>query len=198
MNFLAHIYLSGELDELMVGNFMGDFVKGKNFSAFSDKVVHGIKLHREIDWYTDNHDIVDKSKERLWANYRHYSSVIIDMFYDHFLAKNWPKYCDESLEVYTKKAFDVLKTNFEILPAKAQYMLPFMVDNNWLLAYRKVDGLKRALSGMSKRTKFESNLEKSIHELELHYDEFDDEFQLFFPQIIAHVKDFKLNLTNHS
>ncbi len=194
MNFLAHIYLSGDFDELMVGNFMGDFVKGKNFTAFSSKIVYGIKLHREIDWYTDNHDIVDKSKERLWDNYRHYSSVIIDMFYDHFLAKNWSKYSDESLEDFTKNAFDVLKNNFEILPEKAQHMLPFMVKHNWLLAYRKVEGLKRALYGISKRTKFASNLEDSIHELELHYDEFDEEFQLFFPQIIAHANKFKEKL----
>lgn len=194
MNFLAHIYLSGELDELMVGNFMGDFVKGTNFGSYSSQVVRGIKLHREIDWYTDNHAIVDKSKDRLWGNFRHYSSVIVDMFYDHFLAKNWSKYSNESLESFTRRAFAVLNENFEILPDKAQYMLPHMEQHNWLLAYKKIEGLQRALKGMSERTKFESNLDHSIKELEQYYDQYDEEFDAFFPQMIQHATDFKHKL----
>ncbi|MEQ8424061.1 MAG: DUF479 domain-containing protein, partial [Cyclobacteriaceae bacterium] len=90
MNFLAHIYLSGDNAQLMIGNFIGDFVKGKNLSArYNPDVVLGIELHRAIDEYTDSHDVVQKSKVRLRPKYRHYSGVIVDMFYDHFLAKNW-------------------------------------------------------------------------------------------------------------
>src|SRR5450432_1821563 len=92
MNFLAHLYLSGDNPQVMIGNFIGDFVKGKNLTErFDTDVAKGIALHREIDWFTDTHIVVKQSKDRLRPKYRHYAGVIVDIFYDHFLAKNWDK-----------------------------------------------------------------------------------------------------------
>src|SRR5690349_12341831 len=99
MNFLAHIFLSGDDPEIMVGNFIGDFVKGRNLDdRFSSGIVKGIELHRAIDEYTDSHPVVAQSKNRLRPKYRHYAPVIVDVFYDHFLAKNWKNYHPTSLE----------------------------------------------------------------------------------------------------
>ncbi|MDN5214300.1 acyl carrier protein phosphodiesterase [Fulvivirgaceae bacterium BMA12] len=194
MNFLAHIYLSGEMDDLMVGNFIGDFVKGKKFENYSQQMVNGIKLHREIDWFTDNHQTVEKSKDRLWKKYRHYAGVIIDMFYDHFLAKDWAVYSRETLDDFTQKAYNVLLKKKAVLPQKAQHMLPYMIKNNWLLAYQHVEGIEKALQGMAKRTTFESNMEKAGDDLREDYELFGQEFHEFFPEIIDHTTNFKNNL----
>ena len=194
MNFLAHIYLSGEMGDLMVGNFMGDFVKGKKYNDYSQQIAKGIKLHREIDWYTDNHQTVDKSKDRLWKKYRHYAGVIIDMFYDHFLARDWSVYSSETLEEFTARAYGVLIRKRAILPQKAQYILTYMVKHNWLLAYQQIDGIERALLGMSKRTKFQSHMEKAAQDLKANYELFSQEFHEFFPEIIRHTREFKENL----
>ena len=194
MNFLAHIYLSDEMGDLMVGNFIGDFVKGKKFDDYSQQMVKGIKLHREIDWYTDNHEVVDKSKDRLWKKYRHYAGVIIDMFYDHFLARDWSVYSSESLEVFTQKVYAVLTRKKNQLPEKAQYILHYMVRHDWLLAYQSIEGIEKALLGMSKRTKFQSHMEKATQDLRADYDLFGQEFHEFFPEIISHARDFKEKL----
>ena len=194
MNFLAHIYLSGEMGDLMIGNFMGDFVKGKKYQEYPQQVVNGIKLHREIDWYTDNHKIVDKSKDRLWEKYRHYAGVIIDMFYDHFLARDWSLYSPETLEEFTQRAYRVLLEKKAMLPQKAQYILPYMVEHNWLVGYQHIEGIERALLGMSKRTKFQSHMEKASQDLRAYYELFSQEFHEFFPEIIRHTKAFKGNL----
>ena len=195
MNFLAHIYLSGEMGDLMVGNFIGDFVKGKKINDYSRQMVKGIKLHREIDWYTDRHKTVEKSKTRLWEKYRHYAGVIIDMFYDHFLARDWSVYSTETLEAFTQKAYTVLIRKQNMLPQKAQYILPYMIRHNWLLAYQDIEGIHKALSGMSRRTKFQSHMEKATEDLRADYDLFGEEFHEFFPEIIKHVRKFKKNLT---
>ena len=194
MNFLAHIYLSGEMGDLMVGNFIGDFVKGKKFHDYSHQMVKGIKLHREIDWYTDHHKIVDKSKDRLWKKYRHYAGVIIDMFYDHFLARDWYVYSSETLEEFTQKAYAVLMKKKNLLPENARYILYYMVKHDWLLAYQHIDGIERALLGMSRRTKFQSHMEKATQDLRADYQLFGEEFHEFFPEIISHARDFKENL----
>ncbi|MEQ8926751.1 MAG: ACP phosphodiesterase [Fulvivirga sp.] len=189
MNFLAHIYLSGDNQKLMVGNFMGDFVKGSSFDHYDEIIVKGIWLHRAIDEYTDNHKIVAKSKDRLRAKYRHYSGVIVDVFYDHFLAKNWPNYHPEKLLSFTEKAYAILASYKNIMPSKAQYVLPYMMEGNWLYHYAKTEGIHKSLSGMARRTKYNSKMEEAVNDLNEHYEDFEKEFTLFFSDL----KDFCSN-----
>ncbi len=99
MNFLAHIYLSGNDTDLIIGNFIADGIKGKKYKKFSPGIQKGILLHREIDTFTDAHPIVRQSTKRLHKNYGHYSGIIVDILYDHFLAKNWSRYSDVPLEI---------------------------------------------------------------------------------------------------
>ncbi|MDN5205069.1 ACP phosphodiesterase [Fulvivirgaceae bacterium BMA10] len=196
MNFLAHIYLSGKSPKVMIGNFIGDFVKGKNYQKYDPEVQMGILLHRQIDWFTDKHEIVDKSKSRLWEKYRHYAGVIVDMFYDHFLAKNWSSYSDVPLDLFVQTTYSTIETYESILPPKARYMFPYMVKNNWLTNYAFVDGIDQALTGMSRRTSFRSNMEKAVEDLKTHYKAFHEEFVEFFPQLIEYSKDFRENYKN--
>lgn len=187
MNFLAHIYLSGNHEKLMIGNFMGDFVKGNQFEAYDIEIQKGIILHRLIDEYTDLHAIVSKSKDKLRGKYRHYAGVIVDVFYDHFLAKNWREYHSTDLMDFTEKTYDSLHNYWDTLPPKAQYLLPYMKDGNWLYYYSTIEGINKALTGMSRRTKFNSKMNEASVDLSYHYEEFEQEFKLFFEDLRDYV-----------
>lgn len=183
MNFLAHIYLSGENDLIKIGNFMADGIHGKHFDSFPIEIRKGIILHREIDTFTDSHPLFRQSTKRLHANYHHYSGIIVDIFYDHFLAKNWKNYSDEKLEDYTERFYQSLRDNFEVLTPKTQKMVPYLVTQNWLLSYQTVEGIEIILEKMDNRMKRNSNMRFAVAELRTFYSEFEEEFTLFFKEI---------------
>lgn len=184
MNFLAHLYLSKSNENILIGNFIADAVKGKKYNNYPKEIKAGILLHREIDNYTDNHPIVRKSKRRLNERYRHYNGVIIDILYDHFLAKNWKKYSEIPLNVYAKNIYSFLEKNNEVLPLRAQNMLPYMVEFNWLVSYASIDGITKVLKGMNKRTKGISQMDLAVEDLQLYYNEFEEDFTTFFIDLI--------------
>ena len=189
MNFLAHVYLSGKSKPRLVGNFMGDFVKGAQIEQLPSEIAGGVRLHRAIDSFTDAHAVVAQSKDRLRAKYRHYAGVIVDMYYDHFLAKLWEDYHAVALRPFTQQVYASLRSHWEILPERARYMLPYMEKQNWLLAYAQAEGVNRALSGMAQRTSFESGMEQAVHDLLRSYADFEAEFQAFFPELIEFVRE---------
>lgn len=180
MNILAHLYLSKSNKNILIGNFIADAVKGNKYNNYPKEIKAGILLHRAIDHYTDTHPIVKKSKRRLHKRYNHYSGVIIDILYDHFLAKNWKKYSEIPLNVYAKNIYKFLEKNNEILPLRAQNMLPYMTEFNWLVSYATINGISRVLAGMNKRTKGISQMDLAIEDLQIHYLEFEEDFTLFF------------------
>ncbi len=191
MNFLAHLYLSGNNPEILTGNFIGDFVKGKiPTDQFGPGMAKGIALHREIDWFTDTHQVVKQSKDRLRPKYRHYSGVIVDVFYDHFLAKNWENYSEKLLPAFADECYSTLQQQKSILPEEVNYMLPFMINGNWLVNYAGLEGIHKALTGMAKRTRFESKMEESVADLQNDYGSFKKEFELFFPAIVLHCQSW--------
>ncbi|SDB26542.1 Acyl carrier protein phosphodiesterase [Flavobacteriaceae bacterium MAR_2010_188] len=183
MNFLAHIYLSGDNDMITIGNFIADGIKGKSYKKFPQEIQIGILLHREIDTFTDAHPTVRKSTKRLHKNYGHYSGVIVDILYDHYLAKNWETYSTQSLPDYIEDFYDNLRENFEILPLRIQKLMPFMIGDNWLLSYAEIDGIKRVLEGMNRRTQNKSKMNEATVELRKYYIEFEDEFTNFFSDL---------------
>lgn len=184
MNYLAHAYLSGEDEEILIGNFIADAVKGKAVNDYSDNIRRGIILHRFIDEFTDNHPMHKASRAKLHKRYSHYSGVLVDIYYDHFLAKNWLEYSDTPLNDYTSWLYASLENNTAILPERINYMLQYMIPQNWLLNYAHLKGIDRVLKGMSNRTKFDSQMEHGVEELELYYAEFEHEFTEFFPELI--------------
>ena len=196
MNFLAHLYLSGDHPKIMVGNFIGDFVKGKNFDAhFEPSIAKGIELHRMIDVFTDTHPTVQRSKNRLRPKYRHYAGVIVDIFYDHFLAKNWNLYHTLSLPIFAQRAYQTLDEYKPVLPEDVIRMLPYMKKDNWLVNYGALYGIEQSLNGLARRTRYESKMEQAIEDLKEFYTEFDTEFQSFFPELKSYAETF---LRNHS
>ncbi len=184
MNFLAHIYLSGDNDLIKIGNFMADGIRGKHFETYPIDVQKGIILHRAIDTFTDAHPIFRQSTKKLHENYHHYAGVIVDVFYDHFLAKNWNTYSDEKLEEFVDRFYQSLHNNPDILSDRTKGMMPYMIEYNWLVSYQTVEGINRILTQMDHRTKNESKMRFATTELSEFYSEFETEFSEFFKELI--------------
>lgn len=185
MNYLAHLYLSGENEDIKIGNFIADAVKGKLNNQFSEEIQKGIILHREIDKFTDTHPVFIKSKQKLNAKsqYKYFAGIVIDIFYDHFLSKYWNQYSNIPLNQFTNDAYNLMLANFSVLPEQVKYFLPYMVRNNWLKLYGEISGIERVLNGLSKRTSLPEKTEFAISVLNEHYNEFREEFQQFFTDI---------------
>lgn len=188
MNFLAHIYLSGDNDLIKIGNFIADGIRGHDYEQFPIDVQKGILIHRAIDTFTDAHPIFRQSKHRLHEAYGHYSGVIMDIFYDHFLAKNWASYSDEKLEDYAERFYQSLRDNYDWLNPKTQAMMPSMIGRNWLASYATTEGIGMILFQMDHRTKNRVSMQNAVKELEQYYTEFESEFTAFFEELRAHVQ----------
>lgn len=184
MNYLAHIYLSQNNDEIKLGNFFSDFIKGNNYKHFSKEIQNGIYLHRQIDSFTDAHKLVRVSKRRLHERYGHYDGIIIDILYDHFLAKNWNDYSKVPLKEYEDDFLTLLENNFDILPEKVLLALPYMQKQRWLTAYASLEGIEKALIGVNKRTKGRAKMDLAIEDLKLNYSDLENDFTLFFKDLM--------------
>jgi acyl carrier protein phosphodiesterase len=191
VNFLAHIYLSGDDPNIQLGNFIGDFVKGRNLTEqFETGIAKGIELHRTIDEFTDKHPVVKQSKVRLREKYRHYAPVIVDIFYDHYLAKNWERFHSTFLPDFAEQTYTMIMSRQAILPEKVKWMMPYMMKQDWLTSYSRIEGIARVLGGMSRRTPYDSKMNEAVEDLQAHYADFEKEFFEFFPELEAHSKEF--------
>ena len=184
MNFLAHIYLSGEDDFVKIGNFMADSIRGSQYLDYPNSLQKGILLHRHIDSFTDAHPIYRKSKHRLHEKYGHYSGVIMDIAYDHFLAKNWSKYSNEKLEDYAANFYHLAQNNYDLLTERIKKMLPYMIGLNWFVCYASISGLEMILFQMDYKTKHRVHMQEAIVEIQDFYSEFESEFFLFFDELV--------------
>jgi acyl carrier protein phosphodiesterase len=198
LNYLAHVFLSGSDTELMIGNFIADAVRGKQILTFPEAIKKGILLHREIDAFTDSHAIVAKTKDRLRPEYGKYAPVIADMYYDHFLAANFSVYSSKDLHTFTDDIYTILQDHWHLLPERVKYFLPYMMKQNWLLSYAEINGIKQALTGLSKRTTFVSGMETAALELENNYQLYAAEFEQFFPELISFTQNWLKAFSNLS
>ncbi len=190
MNFLAHIFLSGSDEGRIIGNFIGDFVKGKEVNNYSKEIRKGILLHRSIDEYTDSHEVVIQSKIRLRPKYRHYAPVIVDLYYDHFLAHYWENFSAKALKDFTSGFYELTGKYDHVIPQRAKHMLHYMANDDWLYNYQFLIGLEKALTGLSRRTSYDSKMDEAIDDLKENYDAFKHEFYSFFPDLQSHAKNF--------
>lgn len=189
MNFLAHLYLSFSDENIMIGNFIADHVKGNQILEFSSEIQQGIQLHRAIDTYTDNHSVVKKSKERLHSRYRHYDGVIIDIFYDYFLAKNWNDYSAIPLQTYANEIYSLFTKNYSILPIKTQQFVQYMISYNILYNYQFKEGIQKVLNGMNHRTQGKSQMHLALEDLIAFEEDLDNDFTLFFKELVEFSKN---------
>lgn len=183
MNYLAHIYLSRDQELMSIGNFMADIIKGSKYKMYPVEIQKGILLHRQIDSYTDGHKITRISKRRLHDQYGLYRGIIIDIFYDHFLAKNWTLFSDIPLNIYTQQFYKRLSQHYEVLPEKVKHMSTYLIKEDWLFSYAQTEGIQKVLEGMNRRTGGKSKMNLAIKDLEDHYDDFENDFMAFFKDL---------------
>jgi acyl carrier protein phosphodiesterase len=187
LNYLAHIYLSGTNEEILVGNFIGDYVKGFELGRYTDQVRKGIILHRHIDSFTDTNIIVKRSKQRILEKYHKYAGIIIDIFYDHFLVSSWPSYSSVPIDDFVQNVHETLTRYVDMLPEGVKLFLPSFISNNWIQKYSTVEGIEDVLHRMSARTTLPEETEYAIRVLRDEYYKFHSEFSAFFPALINYV-----------
>ena len=192
MNFLFHMFLSGDDHELLVGNFMGDFVKGPLGDSFAPRIRQGLVLHRKIDSFAQREPNFQASRLRLPSHYGLYRGVLVDLFYDHFLAKEWTGWSDRQLTDYLFWARSIIEGYRPVLPQPLQGILPIIFDE-LLLSYSSVSGIESALTRMSRRVKRPNPLAAGGKELAHHYEELHADFKRF----IVAAKRFSTELIGH-
>lgn len=183
MNYLAHLKLSGDHEYIMLGNFIADHIRGNKIERYPKEVVDGIMLHRKIDYYTDHHPEFMKTRARLHTKYHKYAGVIADVFYDHFLAKNWSEFSEFHLSSFTSYSYGIMLRNYSILPSTTKKILPFFIMQNWLTSYAKMEGLRRSFQVLARRANYKSNMEYVVEDLIDDYELYESEFRAFFPDI---------------
>lgn len=195
MNFLAHAFLSGDDDDILIGNFIADAVKGNKLTRFSEGIQKGIALHHKIDEYTDKHPAFLTSKGRLMEEYGKFSGVVVDIYYDHFLALHWALYSDSDLSEFALKVYGLMLNNYQLLPPRSKRILPFMVIHNWLVGYSRFNDLQWVFNGMSRRSrKYNSGMENAVESLKKDYAGFKADFETFFPDMIHAAEGFRAEL----
>lgn len=188
MNFLAHIYLSGDSRDILIGNFIGDYVKGKKINGYPEEVVQGIMLHRKIDSFTDSHAITRASKKVIAEKYGLYAGIVIDIFYDHFLSANWSRYSETPLREYIHDRYRLLDSGFSVFPEGVKSWFPYFIKSNWLETYTNFNGLNMVFKRMSYRTTLPDYGEYAVSQLKENYDFLKENFFLFFGEICEMVQ----------
>ncbi|MFN6945223.1 MAG: ACP phosphodiesterase [Cytophagaceae bacterium] len=182
MNYLAHAFLSTS-DEILIGNFIGDSVKGKFINKYPEGISQGIFLHRAIDTYTDCHPTFRKSKSRLRAKYGLFSGILVDMFYDHFLAAQWSQYSCVSLTDFSSNTYKTIQKYHYYLPDKIKIILPYMISEDWLYSYSTFKGIQKSLIGINDRTRQRGMISDAHLDLMEYYYYFFDDFRIFFDDV---------------
>jgi acyl carrier protein phosphodiesterase len=183
MNFLAHLYLSGNNPDLLLGNFLGDLVRNRDLPALPVAVQEGVRLHRFIDSYTDQHPMVRLGTTRLRPLHGKYAPVVLDVLYDFVLSQNWDRYHSESLEDFRAGVYRQLLERKALVPGRLQERLELMVADDWLRHYSSEEGLQAVFERMKRRVSRPDLLTNATHTLLMHYSEFEAEFNVFFPEL---------------
>ncbi len=184
MNLLAHAYLSGDNSDLLIGNFIADHIKGNKIQHYPKSVIDGIMLHRAIDHYTDHHPVFIRSCNRLYHRFHKYAGIVVDIYFDHFLASQWHHYHHVPLEKFTERCYATLLRHYQMLPQRTKSLLPHIMIDNWLMAYANMEALAKSFRGISRRVRYNPGLENAVEELEKHYVHFANDFKEFFPDLV--------------
>lgn len=194
MNYLAHLALAYPNEGLVVGNFIGDHIRNKDLPNFSSSIQQGVEMHRSIDVFTDNHPISKELRTLLFEKHRHVGRVLLDVFYDHFLATHFSKFHSFTLEGFVSMVQPLLQNNFDILPSSAQHYLKGMITQDWLTEYETTQGIDLILNKMANRTHIDSIREGS-KSLVQYYEFLEQGFLDFYPDLVNACNDFKISAT---
>lgn len=194
MNYLAHAYLSFGLPEVLAGNMISDFVKGKKKFDYPAGIQAGIALHRSIDQFTDEHPASRRAMRVFQPHYRLYSAAFVDVVYDHFLANDNNEFTGNALPEFSKKVYETLGNFADQFPPAFANLFPYMKQYDWLYNYRLASGIQRSFQGLARRARYIGESETAFALFEKHYADLQECYQAFFPA----VKEFSLASLRHS
>lgn len=183
MNYLAHAYLSFNQPEILVGNLISDFVKGRKKFDYSPGIQKGIALHRGIDHFTDTHEVTREAKEIFRPHYRLYAGAFTDVVYDHFLATDKNEFSAESLLQFSLTVYETVTPFVPLLPEKFRQMFPYMQQQNWLNNYQYNQAIGRSLAGVVRRSAYLTESATAFQLFEMHYGHLQDCYRRFFPEL---------------
>jgi acyl carrier protein phosphodiesterase len=188
MNWLAHLYLSEPETEFRLGNLLADQVRGPDRAKMSPAFLRGAACHQVIDAFAESHPVVKRSRQRIGPEQRRFSGILVDVFYDHFLARNWAAYSKTPLPQFTHSAYTDFTPHTSTLPEEARITLERIIEHDWLTSYREVAGIEDVLERLSGRLTERLNRPMALHfavkDLQAHYGEFETDFQEFFPELM--------------
>jgi acyl carrier protein phosphodiesterase len=187
LNYLGHIFLSGLNEPLLVGNFIGDYVKGRQFENYPSEIKQGIILHRAIDEFTDHHPAWMTIRELIRPVYNRHAGVVADLFIDHYLAKNWDHYSQIRLQWYAKWVYAVFLKHYEVLPDRVKGFLPFMIQHRRLQSYAEHSGIEISLRIMALHTSLPDHTDKAMLLLKNHDEELAGLSNCFLPEVQLYV-----------
>lgn len=185
---MAHAYLSFGHEEILVGNLISDFVKGKKKFDYPEGIQKGITLHRAIDTFTDDHEATKHAKELFRPAYRLYSGAFVDVVYDHFLANDPNEFTFESLRNFSERVYQVLGAHLEYLPVRFARMFPYMKEQNWLFNYSTIGGTEASFSGVVRRARYLEESDTAALLFEEHYRTLREYYKVFFPDLRSFAK----------
>jgi len=183
LNYLAHQLLSFKNSDLMIGNFIADSIQGNRFNGLNDNIIKGIILHRKIDTFTDTHPIYLTSKHRFSKDFGKYSGVLMDMIYDHYLAKNFDNYSEIKLQEFSNHSYAILNESLNIFPEPAKRFHSYMVENNVLVNYSTLQGMETVLTHLNHRIRHRYQLQNAIAMVKEQDTEIEEEFIMFFDDL---------------
>ena len=188
MNYLAHLYLADDSPGSLIGSLLGDFVKGTLDKTYDEEITRGILIHRRIDSFSDSHEKVFESKRLISPKRSRFSGIIIDVCFDHFLARSWSEYSNEELADFTRKVYVLLSKYSHILPYKPRSIIPKMIEEDWLGSYQYIEGIGQIMDRVSRRLTRGEGMLGAVKELETNYEKMEENFKSFFPELIAYVE----------
>lgn len=188
MNFLAHTYLSNNNTRIAIGNLIGDMVKGDAWKNYEREISIGLQLHRAIDDFTDKHNVFLRTRDLVKPYFNRYAGIVTDIYYDHFLARDWNDYHPQDLQKFVNNLYKALVRHYASLPPRGQRVVPFMILRNWLGTYGYFEPLHQIFLGMHRRTQEKGNMNKAVDVLQKHYHEIEVDFREFFPDLIDYSK----------
>jgi acyl carrier protein phosphodiesterase len=153
MNFLAHAVLAERTSALMVGGVIGDWIKGILPGCLPTDLAQGVALHRAIDAFVETHPAFRSSRSRISQQRRRYAGVLVDIFYDHVLARDWERFHSGVLAVYCQTVYRQIEARLDELPESACFAMRLMAQEDWLQSYAGLDGITDVLSRMSQRAR---------------------------------------------
>jgi len=194
MNFLAHLLLSGNNEEVIIGNYVGDFIKGRlagdKINGWSNDFLLGVKLHRHIDMFTDEHPTVREAKRMAAKSLGKTAGIAIDIYFDYFLAKYFNQFCSETLGGYSLRVYNIIRENDLLIPAHMKSMVRTMIKQDWLNTYETLEGIKLTFERLSRRADFLDVLNMAEKDLEENEAFYHNKFNIFFPQLQAEAARF--------